>query len=168
MKKTPLFLTLLLASTLGLTACSGNKAKAVGANNATLSDTPAIVDGGLQKAAQSVSTSLSELAAVQKSLHPVAKQPFVTLQGQGLNRSVAISWDGPIAPLLRRVAGAIGYQLQVYGKAPVIPILVDIDTTRRLASAKQIISNADLQAGTKAAVVIFPKERIVSLRYRTS
>lgn len=164
MRKTlPLFGVICAVSILGLTACSSDKLKTK--QNATLNNTPQMVHQSLESSAQSIATSLSELAAVQKSLHPVAKRPFVGLQGSNLSRTVAIDWNGPIEPFIRKVSTAIGYQLQVYGKTPVIPILVDIDTTRHLQTARQILSNADLQAGEKANILVFPKERIVSLRY---
>lgn len=163
MRKTlPLLGVLCAVSLLGLTACSSNKTKS---DNTTLANTPQMVHKSIASSAQSIATSLSELAAVEKSLHPVAKRPFVGLQGSGLNRTIAIDWNGPIEPFVRKVAGAIGYSLQVYGKKPVIPVLVDINTTRHLATARQILSNADLQAGRKANLLIFPKEKIVSLRY---
>lgn len=141
----------------GLSACSHKKD--------TQSPTDRIVMLNLNQAADSVSDSLSQLAAIDKSTHPVAKVPFVELQGANLDRNITVTWNGPIAPLLQKVATAISYKLQIYGKPPLIPILVNIDTTGQQVSAKQVISNADLQAGTQASVMIFPDQQIISLRY---
>ncbi len=144
-------------SMLGLSACSHKPQ----ANN------PAdqVVMLNLDQAATSVSDSLSQLAAIDKSTHPVAKIPFVDLQGQNLDHPVDITWNGPIQPLLEKIANAINYKLQVYGQPSLIPILINLDTTGQQVSAKQVISDADLQAGTRASVMIFPDQQIISLRY---
>jgi len=147
---------------VGLSACSHN------AKNNQINNPQSMVVSNLDQAAGSVSDSLADLAAIDKATHPVAKVPFVDLQGPRLDQPVDITWNGPIAPLLDRVAKSIGYHLQTYGKTPLIPILIDVDTMGQDVSAKQIVSNADLQAGTRASVMIFPAEQIISLRYMTT
>lgn len=137
-------------------------------NTAAITKTNVIVEKGLDNAAQSVSASLAQLAAIDKATHPVAKSPFVDVYGPNLERWVTITWNGPIAPFLQKVVKGIGYKLQTYGKKPMIPILVNVDTVYHRQTAKQVISNADLQAGTRAQVLIFPKQRIISLRYMPS
>lgn len=160
MKK--IIIAISILSTACLLASCGKK------NTAAITKTNVIVAKGLDNAAQSVSASLAQLAAIDKATHPVAKKPFVTLDGPNLDRWVTITWNGPIAPFLNKVATGIGYHLQVYGKKPLIPILVNVDTVYHRQTAKQVISNADLQSGTRASVLIFPKQRIVSLRYVNS
>lgn len=128
-------------------------------------NTQQLVMSNLDQAASSVSTSLDQLAAIDKATHPIAKVPFVEVQGPNLDQVVHVTWNGPLAPLLQKVAGMIGYQLQIYGKPPLIPILIDIDTTGQSVTAKEVISNADLQAGTRVSIMIFPDQKIISLRY---
>jgi len=141
----------------GLSSCSHKKDQPT--------PTDRIVMLNLNQAANSVSDSLAQLSAIDKSTHPVAKVPFVELQGENLDRNVTVTWNGPIAPLLQKVATAIDYKLQIYGKPPLIPILVNVDTTGQQVSAKEVLSNADLQAGTQASVMVFPDQHIISLRY---
>ena len=159
MSKRCLGLLFCVIAMAGLSACS-HKTK-----NKASDNTQQVVMSNLDQAAGSVSASLNQLAAIDKATHPVAKVPFVGLQGQNLDQNIQITWNGPITPLLQKVAGSIGYQLQIYGKPPLIPILVNIDTTGQSVTAREIISNADLQSGTRASIMIFPEEKIISLRY---
>ena len=59
----------------------------------------------------------------------------------------------------------MGYSLQIYGKEPTIPIIVKINTVGNVETAKQILQNIDLQAGTSARLSIIPQKRLISMRY---
>ncbi len=159
MSKRSLGLLFCVVAMAGLSACS-HKTKSNVSDN-----TQQVVMSNLDQAAGSVSASLNQLAAIDKATHPVAKVPFVGLQGQNLDQTIDITWNGPIAPLLQKVAASISYGLQIYGQPPLIPILVNIDTTGQSITARQVISNADLQSGTRASIMIFPAEKVISLRY---
>ena len=76
-----------------------------------------------------------------------------------------MKWYGPIEPLLSQVAASTGYQLQVFGKPPSLPVLVNIDTTSQPTTAINIIRNADLQAGLKVVILVLQDQKIISLRY---
>lgn len=90
------------------------------------------------------------------------------VQDPALNKMISIKWYGPVEPLLAQIASSTGYQFQVYGKPPSLPVLVNIDTTETPASAINILRNADLQGGLKIAILIFPQQKVISLRYTAS
>jgi defect-in-organelle-trafficking protein DotD len=81
---------------------------------------------------------------------------------------IAIDWYGPIQGLLEQIAASTGYQLEVFGKPPTLPVLVNINTTTSPESAINIIRDADLQGGLKVAVIVMTEQKIISLRYLTS
>ena len=155
----------LTATVLLLAGCSSN----VKPTAAVVTDTQVIVDSGLEQAAQQASASLVQLAAIEKARYPHdAALPFADVHSAQLDTFVSVDWYGPIAPLLQEVAQQIGYTVQVYGKPPQTPILVNIDDTQNKTSAINIIRNADLQAGTRANVLVYPKQNLISLRYSAS
>lgn len=128
---------------------------------------PEDIQYSLAKAAQDVSTAMQNLATIQKSAYPENQQlPYTDMSvGVALKQPISIQWYGPIKPALERVASAVGYKLQVYGKQPGTPILVDVNTMDSPEPAVSVIRNIDLQAGLNASVLLFPKRKIISLRY---
>jgi defect-in-organelle-trafficking protein DotD len=127
-----------------------------------------IIQADLTQAAETASQSMQELAILQKTHDGQGQLPFESIEDPALNQLVSVRWYGPVEQLLRNVAQKIGYQLQVYGKPPKTPILIDIDNSQEPTTAKQVITNADLQAKNDASVLIYVKEKIISLRYMTS
>ncbi len=123
----------------------------------------------LQQAAMSTQASLAELAAIEKLQYQSnLSVPLQDIHDSALEAKVAVKWYGPIQPLLSEVAVATGYKLQVFGKPPILPVLVNIDSVSTPASAIDILRNADLQAGLKVAILVFPSQKIISLRYTGS
>jgi defect-in-organelle-trafficking protein DotD len=127
-----------------------------------------IIEADLNQAAATASQSMQELAMLQKTHDGQGQLPFESIDDPALNQLVSVRWYGPVEQLLRNVSTKIGYQLQVYGKPPKTPILIDIDNSQDPTTAKQVITNADLQAKNDASVLIYVKEKIISLRYMTS
>jgi defect in organelle trafficking protein DotD len=124
------------------------------------------IDLQIDAAAQSAATSLDQLASISKTQHPAAvKMPFKNISSPELSEYLSIKWYGPIKPILRNISDTIGYKLQVYGKEPSVPVLVNINTTGNVETAKQILTNIDLQANTSARVSIYPQQRLITMRY---
>ena len=124
------------------------------------------IDLQIDAAAQSAATSLDQLASISKTQHPDAvKMPFQDIDSPELSEYLSIKWYGPIKPILGNIAKVVGYKLQVYGKSPSIPVLVNVNTTGNVETAKQILANIDLQAGTSARVSIYPQQRLITMRY---
>ena len=123
----------------------------------------------LEQAATSVQGSLQTLAAIEKlqSQNNVAV-PLMDVTDPALNQMISIKWYGPVQPLLSQLAKSTGYAFQEFGTPPSLPILVNIDTSGDPTTAINIIRNADLQSGLKAAILIFQNEKVISLRYTPS
>jgi defect-in-organelle-trafficking protein DotD len=79
-----------------------------------------------------------------------------------LQQTMTLNWSGPIAPVVRQVAAKMGWSVQVLGKLPVTPVLVNLNGT---STVKDMLQNIDLQAGQNASVMLLPKYKLVSLRY---
>ncbi len=127
----------------------------------------AAIETSLNQAAQSATVSLAQLSAIQMAQNPgMDGLPFASVHDKALSQLIFVKWYGPIEPLLQMVAVKAGYQLQVYGKAPSLPVLVNIDDTNSLVPALDVVRNAALQAGTKVTIEIYEKRHVISLRYR--
>lgn len=117
----------------------------------------------LAEAARSVSQSLNELKTIEKASNPPVKSlPYPT--ASGLEKIIAsVDWSGPIEPLLTRIAKLSHYQFSVLGRRPAIPVLVTIASQN--APLSDIVRNADLQAGTKANIAVYPAIHTIELHY---
>lgn len=157
---------LFIFALLLLTGCSTGSDKAstnrisiingdVGARNA---------EAKLADAADSISKSLEQLAAIEKTTHPQAKMPSpMDPQMIGMAQVASIEWSGPVAPLLDRIAKITNYKLHIIGKAPAIPVLVSISA--KDTPIADILRDANFQCISKANIVVYPASKIIELRY---
>lgn len=118
----------------------------------------------IAEAAQSVSNSLINLAEIQQAVTP----PPPTYQipdpaTYGMANLVSMDWAGPILPLVNQIAEATGYNVRVLGTEPAVPIMVFIAAKNQRIG--DILRNAGFQCHDKASIVVFPKSRIIELRY---
>jgi hypothetical protein len=154
---------------LFLAACSSNTTVTPAGNSyASMSQNQinAQVQSSLTQAASQTQNSLAQLSSIEKMRFQNDNSlPLADVNDPALNEIITLQWNGPIEPLLAQIASLTGYQLQVFGKAPFSPILVDIDDTANPASAISLIRNVDVQAGLNAQILIFPTQKIISLRY---
>ena len=134
-------------------------------NSITPNINPKSDDAAIQlaEAARSVSQSLNELKTIEKASAPSIKPlPYPT--SSGLGKIIAsVDWSGPIEPLLERIAKLANYRLCILGRHPAIPILVTI--TSQNTPLADIVRNADLQAGIKANIAVYPGIHTIELRY---
>jgi defect-in-organelle-trafficking protein DotD len=164
---------ILLSTILALSACA-TKPKNDGtfryADDAKTGDY--LVDSGVQKArtklaeaALSTSDSLNQLAAMEKVGAPRTKlaQPL-DADRIGLGGLASVDWTGPIEPLVLKLANAGNYKFRAVGKNPSIPVLVAVYASNMPLA--DILRDANLQAGKKADVVVYPNNRLIELRYR--
>ncbi len=130
------------------------------------------VDKGVQKAqlklaevAISTSESLNQLAAIEKVSSPKAKlgQP-IDADRMGLGGLSSVDWTGPVEPLVLKLANAANYKFRAVGKKPTIPVLVAVYAANMPLA--DILRDVNLQAGKKADIVVYPKNRLIELRYR--
>ena len=121
----------------------------------------------LTNASVSVSQSLQELAEVERASHPYDTMPAPKNPAAiGMAERTSIDWTGPIEPLVRQIAKASHYRLRVLGNKPPIPVLISLDV--KDAPLADILRNASYQAQKGATISIYPKTKIIELRYHVS
>jgi len=127
------------------------------------------IETSLVAAAAQTQNSLAELSAIEKMRFQTDDSlPLGNINDPALEQFITIKWYGPIEPLLAQVASITGYQFETFGKAPFSPILVNIDASGKSETAINIIRDADVQAGLNAQILVFPSQKIISLRYAGS
>lgn len=105
-------------------------------------------------------------AAAQKGLTPQQKAQAVaaaTLTPAGLDNRITLQWVGPLDGALKSLAEQTGYRYQVYGRAPITPIIVRVEAKE--APAIVTIRDVAFQAGERARVSIFERNRTLQLKY---
>lgn len=155
---TPKLFFVLCASLL-LTACSVKSINRKPPQNAPSSDASI----KLAEAANAVSKSLIELAKIEKESKPIKQKNLVNVSSFNMQARASIDWSGPIEELLQRLTKANFYRLRVLGNKPAIPVLISL--TSQDEQFGDIFRNIDYLAGEKADIQIYPKLKIVELRY---
>ena len=118
----------------------------------------------LAEAAASVSHSLDELAAMEKAVHPTTRlPPPPNAYSIGMSRLASVNWNGPIEPLVRKIAAATRYKVRVIGRTPAIPALVSISAQN--TPIADILRDASFQVEKKADIVLYPNSRVIEIRY---
>jgi len=118
----------------------------------------------LAEAATSVSTSMLEMARVEKVVTPPQADNLQTIPStRGLLAHASVDWAGPIGELTERLAKAADLRLRVLGHPPAIPVLISLDRADR--SIADLLRDIDYQAGSKASIHVYPNSQVVELRY---
>lgn len=127
--------------------------------------TPDPVQLQLAAAAQSVRTSLRQLAEAEqfdkmKRLpSPTEAAPVIP----GLERKVSMPWNGPLQAVVEKLATLGGYEVQSAGRPPSLPILISLGPEP--VSLAQQLRDVGLQAGNRADIVVDPTRRKVEVIY---
>lgn len=105
----------------------------------------------LTAVAQRAATDIQNLREIQsRRSGPSPALPDLEGLPESLTQLVTMSWDGPIAPLLRSLSGLSGFSLQEVGAPPAVPIIV------RIAAAQKplihVLADVGYQAGDRATV----------------
>lgn len=118
----------------------------------------------LTEAANSVSRSMIELARIQAQATPPNKQTHLQDPTQfGIREVATVDWSGPVEPLVKRLSKAVDYKMRVLGRRPAVPVIITLSTYN--SPVASILRDIDLQAGEKAHVLVYPRTRIIELRY---
>ena len=149
----------LLAAALScmLTACAGYKV------DQQLVAEPDPVGLRLAAAVDRASAALQTLASVEQARNPGVSVQAVPNAPQELRRTVSIDWVGPIEPLTRSLADRAGYQVQINGDRPPVPVVVSVQAREK--SVVEVLRDLGLQAGQRADIIVDPDRRIVELNY---
>lgn len=139
---------------------------AVRSNRIAISDmhNPYEAEAKLSIAADSISKSLQELAEIHRTIHPHAIMPSpVEPEMIGMGQLGSVDWNGPVGPLVKKIAEATNYKLRILGTQPAIPILVSI--VAKDTPLADILRDAEFQCGSRANIVVYPASKIIELRY---
>jgi len=118
----------------------------------------------LAQNSEKVKTSMDELAAIQKTLYPnIELKGPVDAKSPALSQVVSIDWAGPVEDLLQQISKLTHYKLKVLGVRPSIPALVSI--SMKNVTVADVLRNAMLQIVKKADITVYPKQRVIELRY---
>jgi len=119
----------------------------------------------LQQSAQNIEQSLTQLSEAEQfeKMHINPTQPRIYSQIPGMEQVVAMPWHGTIEQAVTRLANYCGFTVKFMGKPPVSPIIVQIGVTP--ASVSDHLQNLGVQAGSRADIIVDPKQRLVEVRY---
>lgn len=118
----------------------------------------------LAEAASSLSDSMLEIARIEKVIIPQNKDNTLTIpDAYELQTRASVDWSGPIREVTAQIAKSAHFRLRILGKEPSIPILISLSL--RDESLAEILRDIDYQAGKKASIYVYPKSRVVELRY---
>jgi len=156
MRRKALFLA--MTAVLGLlTACAGRQM------DQQLVAEPDPVALRLAAAADKASAALTTLASIEQARNPAQAVSAAPDAPQELRRTLSINWVGPIEPVARVLADRAGYQLQINGEKPSVPVVISLNAREK--SLVDILRDIGLQAGKRADIAVDPDRRMVELNY---
>lgn len=124
------------------------------------------VEAQLSATARTVDQSMQRLASIESATHPqVAMPPPVDPASIAMAQKASVDWTGPVEPLIKKVATACQYKLHILGAQPTIPTLVKINAKEQTLA--QILRNLGYQIRHTANITIYPKRKIIELKYVT-
>lgn len=162
-------ITLLLAAYLFIAGCANPKTPHVTFSFVGNGTTPGpavdpYAQTQLAEASSAVNQSLQQLATIEQAAHPhIPMPPPLNANRIGMAQTASLDWNGPIQPLLQKLADVSHYQLTVLGAAPAIPILVNIHQTS--VTLADILRNATLQVQNRADITVYPANHVIELKY---
>lgn len=112
--------------------------------------------------AQQSNASLQRLIAIQ--LNRSGAVPVELQAPEGLDKAISIAWTGPIEPLVKKLAEISGYTYEgVIGAKPANAVNVSISVTN--LSVFRVLTDAGVQAGVAADIVIRPGQKQMLIKY---
>jgi defect-in-organelle-trafficking protein DotD len=122
------------------------------------------LNSSLAEASYSVSRSIVSLAETAQASHPTpVLAPPPNPETYGMAGLTSVDWSGPVQPLIGQIAKTANYRMRVLGPAPGIPVLVTINAKNVMLA--DILRDVGYQCGRRAEVVVFPRSRVIELRY---
>jgi len=169
MKRIAQLATVACLAALGLTACGPSNhnymlLKYVTTDSAPVQAVDKNAQAQIASAASSVSQNIQNLNEMSLATHKHVQMPTpVNAAHVGMAQVVSVSWHGPVQPLLKQVAQGSHYKLRVLGTAPSIPLLVNVNAENKTLA--DVLRDATFQVAKEATVKLYPKQRIIELRY---
>lgn len=118
----------------------------------------------LVESARAITHSLDQLAQIEKALHhDVQIAPPPNPASIGMANRATVDWTGPAEPLLRKIAFSSGYRLNVLGQEPPVPVIITVQVND--VPLADILRDIVYQSAKKADIVVFPRTKVIELRY---
>ncbi|WP_224728267.1 DotD/TraH family lipoprotein [Cysteiniphilum sp. JM-1] len=129
-----------------------------------------VILNDIRDSSSTIAKQLTNLNTLEVSAQGQAHLPFQNINAPELDKVLAITWYGPIEPLLKSIVKSAGYQLQIYGAPPAFPIIITLgdNDKPRNDSIINLLRNIDVQAKNQATLYINPQIKVISLRYLPS
>ncbi len=119
----------------------------------------------LLQSARRIEQSLALLAEAEQSekmqRNPV--QPRTVKAIAGMQQIVRMPWQGPLEKAVNKLAAIAGFTVKFLGRAPAIPILVQIGQDATAVSDH--LHSLGIQAGSRADLVVDPLLKLIEVRY---
>ena len=157
-KTTPFYTALALTGMIALSGCTFKPT--------TGHQLVAQPDGVSLRLAASVdraSAALETLASVEQARTPLANVSPVTDAPRELMRSISVEWAGPLEQIASRLAERVGYNFNVAGIRPPVPVVVTLNVVEK--PVIDVLRDLGLQGGTRADVVVDADNRTVEVNY---
>ncbi len=156
------------AYTIGFAICSVLlSACQITAPEPTPSPPPLMTQVQIAEAAGSIDRSLVALYEVERAKKPtdvsIKAEPYPEPIYPALKRLLNVDWAGPVEPLLRDIATLTDYRLKVMGRAPAIPVLVNIENDK--ITAHELLREIRAEVYLRADILIFPDSGVIELHY---
>ncbi len=158
-KTTSIYTTLMMTGLLSVAGCSVNNSK-VGHQ---LVAQPDSVSLRLAAAVDRASTALETLASVEQTRTPLASVSPVDNAPRELMRSISVEWTGPIEPLTQRIAERAGYEFQIIGMQPPVPVVINVKAVEK--PVIDVLRDIGLQSGQRADIVVDADRKIIEVSY---
>lgn len=121
------------------------------------------VDEKIAAAAESVRSSVRDIAKAEMASRPAAK--VAPAKGpKDLQAKVNVQWSGTIHQLAEKIASlSKSYTILVRGKAPAVPVLVSFN--KQGVSLYEILVDGSVQAGNRANVTVDASTKTIIVEY---
>ncbi len=119
------------------------------------------IQGALDRSAHQIARAWTVLDEERAAVHPPIVQTPPMLPPE-LTRTVDFPWNGPLVPLVHKLALMSGYRVQVRGQQPASPIVVTLHGTHTVFNALQIVGE---QAGKLADIRLNAAEKRIVVAY---
>jgi hypothetical protein len=130
-------------------------------HKATPVSNPPLATGALARSAQQIALAWQTLDQENAAVHPPVMAAASTLP-PALRRTINLSWNAPIVPLLHKLALFAGYRMIVLGQPPATPIVATLHGTHTLFGA---FRSAAEQGGNQVDVFLNAQHKTVEVRY---
>jgi defect-in-organelle-trafficking protein DotD len=118
----------------------------------------------LADAADRASNAIEMLASIEQSKIPDDQEiKPITNAPPELRRIITLDWVGPIEPVTERLANRAGYEFNVVGETPSIPIVVTVKSVEDRVI--DILRSVGLQAGKRAKLIVDANAKLIELAY---